>query len=548
MANILGFSIERKDKFAAGGDTLTTNIPTVAARESDDGALVVDTSGSSYGITLDLDGSIKTEAELITRYREMSLQPEIDAATDDIVNEFVAYDDNEGDIVDINLDNVKNVPESLKNKIRDEFKEILRLYDFNNGAYEIVRRWYIDGRMYYQILIDNDNPENGIAELRYIDPRKIKKIREVKTVRQPTENGGYQLVKQRNEYYVYSDKGFTSKQNSTTGYTAASTQGIKIAADAIILVTSGLTDSSNQLVLSYLHKAAKPLNNLRAMEDAAVIYRLVRAPERRIFYVDVGSLPKAKAEQYIKDQMVKHRNKLVYDQSTGQVRDDRQFTTMLEDFWLPRRNGAATTEVTTLAGGQNLGQMADVEYFQQKLYKALNVPITRLHSEDGFNLGRSSEISRDELKFSKFIARLRMRFSVMFKYALEKQLVLKGILSVEEAAEVFQNVSFNFKRDNFFTELKDLEILNAKMQTLPQVDAYVGKYFSTDYVKRFVLSQDEEEIVEMAAEMKKDIKNGMQGSALQQAQMADMQQQQAQQELELQQQQANQPQPPAAKQ
>lgn len=463
-----------------------------APKVQDDGATVVHDAGGAYGVYLDQEGSVKTETELITRYRGMSLQPEVDAAIDDIVNEMIAYDDND-DLIKINLDNTK-LSDPIKNRIRKEFGEVMRLFDFNNSAYDICRRWYIDGRMYYHAMIDEKRPEDGIRELRYIDPRKLRKVREIKRTRQ--SNGGVNtVVKTTNEYYVYNDRGFANVKESGPAGNYQQATGIRIAIDTILHVTSGIMDQNNQLVLSYLHKAIKPINQLRMLEDAAVIYRLVRAPERRAFYIDVGSLPKAKAEQYLRDMMTKHKNKIVYDSATGVVRDDRKFMTMLEDYWLPRREGGRGTEIQTLPGGENLGEMEDVEYFLKKLYKSLNVPVSRLQSDSSFNMGRSSEITRDELKFGKFVDRLRLRFSSLFWRALEKQLVLKRVISQEEAADLWQQIKFEFAHDSYFTELKDIEVMQQRITLLADLDNFTGKYWSQDWVKRNILRQDEQTII-----------------------------------------------------
>lgn len=491
---LFGWEVIKKDKSAE-------KLETFAPEVHDDGAVVVH-EGNTYGTYLDLDGTVKTEAELVTRYREMAMQPELDAAIDDIINEMIAYDDDE-DLVRLNMDKVK-LSDPIKNRIRKEFAEVLRLLDFNNSAYDISRRWYIDGRMYYHAMIDEARPTDGIKELRYVDPRQLRKVREVSRRRQKAGGVGT-IIKTKSEYYVYSERGFSVKESNTggaMGYQQAT--GIRIAADSIVHCTSGLMDPTNRLVLSYLHKAIKPLNQLRMLEDAAVIYRLARAPERRIFYIDVGSLPKAKAEQYLRDMMVKHKNKLVYDAATGEVRDDRKFMTMLEDFWLPRREGGRGTEITTLPGGQNLGQMEDVEYFQRKLYKSINIPTSRLAADNSFNMGRSTEITRDELKFGKFVNRLRLRFSQLLWKTLAKQLILKRVISLEEVDGIWDTIKFEYAHDNFFTELKDTEIMRERMGLLGQVDPFVGKYFSADWIKRRVLRQDDVEIKEMKAGMDKD--------------------------------------------
>jgi hypothetical protein len=505
MAQLFGFEIVRKKEAEekAQPDRLVTFAPEI----KDDGAVVV-AEGGVFGTYLDLEGSARTESDLVAKYREMSLQPEVESAIDDIVNEFVSYD-SDYKLVDINLDDL-DFGNKVKDKIREEFKGIVQLLDFNNMGYDIVRRWYIDGRLYYHAIIDVQNPREGIQEIRYIDPRKIRKIREVKRVRRNSQasTAGQQVhtTETKQEYYMYSERGFgggTRSGVSTTSYqpSAAGSTGIRIATDSIIHVTSGLMDASNQMVLSYLHKAIKPMNQLRTLEDATVIYRISRAPERRIFYIDVGNLPKIKAEQYLRDMMVRHKNRLVYDATTGDIRDDRKFMTMLEDFWLPRREGGKGTEITTLPGGQNLGEIDDVLYFQKKMYKSLGVPVSRLESEGGFNLGRAAEITRDELKFGKFIDRMRLRFSSLFKEALKKQLILKGVISEEESNDIFSNIRFDFMRDGYFTELKEAEILTNRLGLAQQMEPYVGKYYSHQYMRTKVLHQSEEEMDQIDKEM-----------------------------------------------
>lgn len=501
MADLFGWEIVRKRN-------PEKEIESFAAPIKDDGAVVVQ-EGGVVGTYLDLEGAVRTESELVTRYREMSIQPEIESAIDDIVNEMVAFAEDE-DLVQINLDQLEGYSEKIKDRIRKEFDEVVRLFDFNMNGYDLCRRWYIDGRLYFHVIIDEERPEHGILEMRYIDPRKLRKVREIRRI--PQAKGLASTIQTKSEYYIYNDRGFALKETSTSGYNNAT--GMRIAADSIVAVTSGLMDPTNQMVLGYLHKAIKPLNQLRAMEDAAVIYRLVRAPERRVFYIDVGSLPKLKAEQYLRDMMVKHKNKVVYDAQTGEIRDDRRFATMLEDFWLPRREGGRGTEISTLPGGQNLGQMEDVNYFKQRLYHSLQVPVSRLSDDGGaFNLGRATEISRDELKFAKFIDRIRLRFSIVFYKTLEKQLILKRVISAEEAPAMFQKVKFTFASDNFFAELKETEIMRERLGLLNDIDQYVGKYFSTPYVKKHVLRQDDELIEKMQKEMDEDEINGQQGEA-----------------------------------
>jgi hypothetical protein len=482
---LFGFEFKRNEPAEAA--------PSFVPKEADDGAVIV-AAGGAYGTYIDLDGTVRTEAELVTKYREMSLQPEIDTAVDEIVNESVSVD--EETMVSINLDDLEDLPERVKKAIRDEFVNVLKLLNFNNQGYEIYRRWYIDGRLYYHAIIDKDNPSEGVTELRYVDPRKIRKVREVSKKRAVGSQDGSQALipKIQNEYYIYNDKGF-NYGNKVVG---PSTTGMKIAKDSIVHVTSGLTDTQGTMVLSYLHKAIKPLNQLRTLEDSLIIYRLARAPERRIWYIDVGNLPKMKAEQYVRDIMIKHKNRLIYDASTGEVRDDRKFMTMLEDYWLPRREGGRGTEVTTLPGGQTLGEMDDVLYFQKKLYQTLNVPVNRLNSDALFSIGRATEVTRDELKFYKFIVRLRGRFSVVFNQILEKQLVLKGIMSIEEWQQIANEVKYDFSRDNYFTELKDAEIMQNRanlMMTFEQ-GGLVGKYYSHSWARRQILRQSDEDIEE----------------------------------------------------
>ena len=471
--------------------------PSFAVREHDDGAVTVAASGA-FGTMVDLEGTVRTEAELVTKYREMSLQPEIDSAVDEIVNESISID--EDVIVSIILDNL-DVTDKVKKAIREEFLNVLNVLNFQKRAYEIYRRWYIDGRLYYHVLIDEKNTKAGIKEVRYIDPRKIRKIREITKKRPPGADGseGGVIPKVQNEYFMYNDRGF-NYGNKVVG---PATTGLKIAKDSIVHITSGLTDTQGTMVLSYLHKGIKALNQLRTLEDALVIYRLARAPERRIWYIDVGNLPKMKAEQYVRDIMVKHKNRLIYDGSTGEVRDDRKFLTMLEDYWLPRREGGRGTEVTTLPGGQTLGEMDDVLYFQKKLYQTLNVPVNRLNSDALFSIGRATEVTRDEVKFSKFISRLRGRFGQLFTELLEKQIVLKGIMSIEDWQNISPDIKYDFARDNYFTELKDADVLQNRIQLFSAMDQnqLIGKYFSHEYVRKHVFKQSDEQIEEMDEEI-----------------------------------------------
>ena len=465
---------------------------------SDDGALTI-TSAAYYGTYVDLDGTAKNEVELISRYREMAMQPEIESAIDDIVNEAIVQDD-DGLITKIILDDLKQ-PEKIKNAIKEEFNTILRLLNYRKMAQDIFRRYYIDGRMYYHVIIDRENPQEGIKELRYIDPRRLRKVREMR--KQKDERTGADIMMPVNEYYIYNDK-VVSGSASNFGPV-----GIRITTDSIISVVSGLMDSRRAVVLSYLHKAIKPLNQLRMIEDATVIYRISRAPERRIFYIDVGNLPKLKAEQYLRDIMIKYKNKLVYDANTGEVRDDRKFMSMMEDFWLPRREGGKGTEITTLPGGQNLGELEDVKYFQKKLYGALCVPISRLEPNQGFSLGRTSEITRDELKFSKFVDRLRNKFSDVFNQALRVQCVLKGICTDEEFELFKENIHYDFIKDNNFSELKEAELISNRLTLLQSVDPYTGRYFSQKWIQQNVLRLTDDEIEEMDTQIEKEKEMGL---------------------------------------
>ena len=475
MAELFGFTIARKKQ---GQEQQI--LPSIVSPTQEDGSIEV-APGGAYGTYIDLEGKAKNEGDLVTKYREMAIQPECDSAIQDIVNEAIIVDEQDGP-VEIVLDKL-DYTESIKNKIREEFQYLLKLLNFNNNAYDIFRKWYIDGRLYYNIVIDEKNPRSGIKDLRYIDPRKIRKIRE--PIKEKDPRTGATVYKGMNEYYLYNPQGITTQNQS---------QGVKIAKDSICYVHSGITDNRNSLIYSHLHKAIKPLNQLRMLEDAVVVYRLARAPERRVFYIDVGNLPKMKAEQYLRDMMVKHKNKLTYDAVTGEVRDDRKFMTMLEDFWLPRREGGRGTEITTLPGGQNLGEMEDVDYFRRKLYKSLNVPVTRMEAENQFNLGRASEITRDELKFNKFIMRLRNRFSELFDEILEIHLALKGITTRAEWQEMKQEVYYDFMEDNHFTELKETEIMTERLRLLGDIDQYVGKYFSEEWVRKNVLRMSEDDI------------------------------------------------------
>ena len=474
-----------------------SDIPSFAPPPNEDGSYEI-APGGSYGTFVDLEGTVRTELELVTRYRDLALQAEVESAVDDIVNEAIIHEKNKS-LVQINLDDIE-MPDRVKDKIREEFKTVTKLLDFQNMGYDIFRRWYIDGRIYYHMMINEKRPRDGLQELRYIDPRRIRKVREAMRKDPQAASRPLPIVPAYNEYYLYSP-GNVANPMAAGANPATMNMGIKISKDSVVYVTSGLLDQRNRMVLSHLHKAIKPMNQLRMLEDATVIYRLSRAPERRIFYIDVGNLPKMKAEQYLKDMMTKHKNKLVYDAATGEVRDDRKYMTMLEDFWLPRREGGRGTEITTLPGGQNLGEMDDVEYFRRKVYKSLNVPQTRIQSDASFNMGRSGEITRDEIKFSKLIDRLRGRFTHLFDTVLETQLVLRGVMSKEEWKLIKENVHYDFLRDNYYAELKEQEIINARLGILQNIDIYVGKYFSLQYVRENVLQMTEEDIIKVEQEI-----------------------------------------------
>jgi hypothetical protein len=502
---LFGFTLGKKDIVQVEKpEQASFALPT---QTIDDGAVNI-TSNAYYGTYVDLEGSIRNELELITRYREMANHPELEMAIDEIVNEAITFSSDKR-ILDINLDKVK-ATDSIKKKISEEFDTVLRLLNFSNLASDLFKRWYIDGRMYYHIVVNDKNPKEGIQELRYIDPRKIRKVREILKGRDPKT--GAQVVASTAEYYVYNDKGTT-----TQTYTASTNQGLRIAPDSIININSGLMDAKNTFVISFLHKVIKPLNQLRMIEDAIVIYRISRAPERRIFYIDVGNLPKGKAEQYLRDVMIKYRNKMVYDASTGELRDDRKHMSMLEDFWLPRREGGKGTEITTLPAGQNLGELEDVKYFQKKLLNALNVPLSRLDEQGGggfAGLGRSQEITRDELKFAKFIQRLRNKFSQIFSEALGTQLILKNICTSEEWKEYKEVIFYDYKKDNNFTELREAELLQNRLQMVGMVDPYIGKYFSHEFVKKKVLQMTDEEIEEMQKQIDDEDERGLAGPTM----------------------------------
>ena len=510
MPKLFGF------KFEEEGDSNKSKIVSPVPQTDEDKADYYLSSGF-YGQYVDIEGVFKSEADLIKRYREMALHPECDSAIEDIVDEAIVSDLNDSP-VEIELSNLP-ASDRLKEAIREEFKYIKEIMDFDKKAHEIFRNWYIDGRLYYHKVIDFNKPEEGIKELRYIDPLKIKLIRKLKSAND-SKNGRAPFLQQNRtneevtnaeveEHYVYNPNSSLSSSGAATGTYKNDAKTVKISKDAIVHVTSGLVDRNKQTVLSYLHKAIKSLNQLRMIEDSLVIYRLSRAPERRIFYIDVGNLPKIKAEQYLRDVMNRYRNKLVYDANTGEIRDDRKYMAMLEDFWLPRREGGRGTEISTLPGGQNLGELADIEYFQKKLFRSLNVPETRTNGSSGFSLGRSSEILRDEVRFTKFVGRLRKRFSNMFNDMLKTQLLLKNIVSLEDWKNLSDHIQYDFLYDNHFNELKQTELLNDKLAAVAAVEPYLGKYFSAMYVRTQILKQTDAEIIEMDKQIKKEIDEGI---------------------------------------
>jgi hypothetical protein len=505
MAKLFGFSIEDNNKKSP---STVSPVP----QNNEDGVDHYLTSGF-FGSYVDIEGVYRTEFDLIKRYREMALHPEVDSAIEDIVNEAIVSDTNDVP-VQIELSNL-NASDGIKKKIREEFKHILDLLDFDKKSHEIYRNWYIDGRLYYHKVIDLKNPQDGIQELRYIDALKMRYVRQQ---RKDKKNDG--LVRRNSdeesftfpeidEYFIYNSKGSNNAGSQLTSNTSSSSAGVKFSRDSITYCTSGLVDRNKGTVLSYLHKAIKSLNQLRMIEDSLVIYRLSRAPERRIFYIDVGNLPKVKAEQYLRDVMMRYRNKLVYDASTGEIRDDKKYMSMLEDFWLPRREGGRGTEITTLPGGQNLGEITDIEYFKKKLYRSLNVPPSRMDGEGGFNLGRSSEILRDELKFTKFVGRLRKRFSNMFNDMLKTQLILKNIVTPEDWETMEQHIQYDFLYDNHFSELKEAELMTERLNMVATAEPYIGKYYSQDYVRRKILRQTDEEIIEQDILIQQEIEAGI---------------------------------------
>ena len=491
MAELFGFKFERvKDEKSQEKFTLPS---------ADDGATEV-AGGGFFGQVLDTDGRERSEQDLIRRYRDIATQPECDSAIEDIVNESIVSDEKDQSVA-ISLDNLQ-YSENIKKRIREEFDNVLRLLDFNVKGHDVFRRWYIDGRLFYHKVIDKNDPKKGLVEVRYIDPKKIKKVRQV--IKSKDQTTQIDLIQNVEEYFLYSDKGLKM----------GATEGIKISSDSITYCPSGLIDQNKGHVLSHLHKAIKPVNQLRMIEDSLVIYRISRAPERRIFYIDVGNLPKVKAEQYLKDVMNRYRNKLVYDASTGEIRDDRNHMSMLEDFWLPRREGGRGTEITTLPGGSNLGEIDDIKYFQNKLYRSLNVPVSRMEAENNFSLGRSTEITRDELKFTKFVQRIRKKFTPLFTDMLKTQLVLKGVISIEEWDRIKEHIQYDFLQDGHFAELKKAELLNDKVQTLQSIEPYIGQFFSKKWVQKNVLQMTDSEIEEMASQLEDESEDNQEDGEL----------------------------------
>ena len=485
MAQLFGFQITRaKDK----GEQASFVLP-----DPESGAT---TTAGFYSEFLDIEGQTKSESDLIRRYRSTSEHPECDLAIEDIVNESINVEEYRQSVA-INTDNLP-YSAKIKRRISDEFSQVLKLLDFTNKAHDVFRRWYIDGRIYFHKIVDEEDPQQGIQELRYIDALKIKRIRKIEKAETKKKSPSLKVIE---DYYLYNEQGVTSANSGSSGPVGAS---IKITADAIAMCASGLFDPTKALVLSYLHKAIKPVNQLRMIEDAVVIYRISRAPERRIFYIDVGNLPKVKAESYLKDVMNRYRNKLVYNASTGEIKDDRQQMSMLEDFWLPRREGGRGTEITTLPGGQNLGEIDDIVYFQKKLYRSLNIPVSRLESYSGFSLGRGAEITRDEVKFTKFVQKLRNKFNTLFNDLLKTQLILKGVIAEEDWQGIKENLSYNYMKDGHYAEMRDMDVLRERLDILNTMEPYIGDWFSKEYVQKHVFRMTQEEIAKMDRQINKE--------------------------------------------
>lgn len=495
---LFGFQIKRKGKEAKESTSF-------APPSNDDGSIIV-SEGGVFGTYVDINGSIRSETELITKYRNMSLDPIVDMAVQDIVNEAIV-EDSDQNTVSLELDEIEDkvMSKAIKEKVLEEFKNVLNLLEFSKMSYETFKRWYVDGRLFYHVIVEESvnktsQGTNGIKELRYIDPRHIKKVKVIKKVPiQP--NSKVEVEKLVDEYFLYNKGGFIEKSNNTD---TSNTNGLKISKDAVVVVTSGYLNAEGTMILSYLNKIIRPLNQLRSMEDSLVIYRISRAPERRVFYIDVGGLPTLKAEQYLRNLMTKFKNKVVYDSSTGEIRDDRKHMSMLEDFWLPRRESGKGTEITTLPGGQNLGQIDDVVYFQNQLYRALNVPITRLQSENAYTLGRGTEITRDEVKFAKFITRLRSKFSELFTRILEKQLIMKKICTPEDFEEWKNLLNYRYAVDNYYAEIKNIEMTKDRIDLVTQFAPYVGRYYSNEYIRKFILQQTDEEMKDIDSQIKKE--------------------------------------------
>ena len=489
--NLFGFTIERQKQPDLTNQSIVTPVP-------EDGSITA-TAAGYYGTFVDIDASTRNEAELISRYREIASYPDCDNAIEEIISEAISALDDERPVT-INLENT-GLSNSLKKSITEEFEKIKKLLDFNDKAHDIFRRWYIDGRIYYQKLIDQKDVSKGIIELRYIDPRKIRKVREVKKKKDPET--GIELVEKVNEFFVYNEKGLSYNPGIVpTAPTAQS--GIKIATDTIAFCPSGIMDLNRSVIIGYLHKAIKPVNQLKMMTDSLVIYRISRAPERRIFYIDVGNLPKVKAEQYMRDIMARYRNKVVYDSATGEIKDDRKFMTMLEDFWLPRREGGKGTEISTLPAGQNLGEIADIEYFQTKVYQSLNIPMSRFQQQSGFNFGRQAEITHEEIKFIKFINRLRKKFNHLFNDLLRTQLIMKNIITDSDWEEMKEDITYTYAQDQYFQEMKEAENMRNRIDLLTQMQPFVGRFYSDNYIKKNVLRLNDDEIEEMDVEIQEN--------------------------------------------
>jgi hypothetical protein len=499
--SLFGYTLQKKIKEAPK--------QSFAIPQDDDGAAAINASGF-FGTFIDIDVIAKNENDLISRYRDAAMYPDADSAIEDIVNEAVAAQDDEA-VVKLDLEKVE-LSKSVKNLMDEEFNNVLKLLDFNSKSHDIFKRWYIDGRIYYHKIVNTSNVKQGIQELRYVDPRKIKKVRKIN--KQKDVKTGVEFITDIEEFFIFNEKGLIS----TIPVTANQSQGLKISPDSIAYCTSGLLDLDKNMVLSYLQKSVKVINQLKMVEDSLVIYRMTRAPERRIFYIDVGNLPKAKAEQYVKSIMNQYRNKVTYDASTGEIRDEKKTMSMLEDFWMPRREGGKGTEITTLEGGQNLGQIDDINYFQNKLYQSLNVPLSRMKPETGMNFGRQAEITRDELKFSKFISRLRKKFTELFDDLLKTQLVLKGVMSAEDFDKIKEDIYYEFTQDSYITEAKESEILRNRLDLLNTINPFVGQYFSREFVFDKILHLTEEEVEDMKADMANDTELQQMLTAQQQAQ------------------------------